>query len=77
MSDEIKEILDEFENLFNTTEAPEHIINDFSKIKKCIINLQGKCDKAMKLLEDFYNNRSVPLRNISKAYEVLRGDDEE
>ena len=37
---DIKEILEEFESLFETSEAPEHIIEDFNKIKDYITNLQ-------------------------------------
>lgn len=40
MTDEIKEILDEFESLFEVSEVPEHIINEFNKVKDCITNLQ-------------------------------------
>ena len=40
MKDEIKEILDELESMFEISEAPEYIINGFNKIKDCITNLQ-------------------------------------
>ena len=45
MTEEIKEILEEFDNLFEISEAPEDIINDFNKIKNCFTNLQQKVDQ--------------------------------
>jgi chromosome segregation ATPase len=40
LKDEIKEILNELESLFEISESPEHIINGFNKIKYYITNLQ-------------------------------------
>ena len=48
MSKEIKEILDELESLFEISEAPEHIINGFNKLKDYITNLQQKVEQLEK-----------------------------
>lgn len=59
------------------------------KFKDYITNLQEKYEeadndrhklfeqkeKARELLKEFYDSGSCPLRNISKAYEILNGDD--
>lgn len=46
MKDEIKETLDELESLFEISEAPEHIINGFNKIRDYITNLQEQLHQA-------------------------------
>lgn len=40
-------------------------------------NYKSRNEKAMKLLKEFYDSGSCPLRNISKAYEILNGDDKD
>ena len=45
MNKEIKEILDELESVFEISEAPEHIINGFNKIKDYITNLQEENER--------------------------------
>lgn len=93
MSEEIKEILEEFESLFDTTEAPEDIINDFNKIKNYIINLQKIADSRMNtilkieqyLIECGVDDDTLKYCNIydvngvelKKYIEELKGDDKE
>lgn len=51
MSKEIKEILDELESLFEISEAPEHIINGFNKLKDYITNLQQKVEQLENIID--------------------------
>ena len=57
MKDEIKEILDELESLFEISEAPEHIINGFNKIKDYITNLQEKYKSSQITLAEEWKKR--------------------
>lgn len=36
--------------------------------------LANKCEKAARLLKEFYDSGTTPLKNISEAYEVLQGE---
>ena len=79
MSKEIKEILDELESLFEISEAPEHIINGFNKLKDYITNLQQKVEQlenirkeaieATKDVKQFVYDELVD-RNVSGATET-------
>ena len=70
MKDEIKEILDEFESLFEVSEAPEHIINGFNKIKYCITNLQEELEGYKQERERLLNKLDYVKKNKELQQEV-------
>lgn len=73
----------------NEINFSEMLFNRDERLLDYITNLQEKYEeadndrhklfeqkeKARELLKEFYDSGSCPLRNISKAYEILNGDD--
>ncbi len=68
MKNEIKEILDELESLFEISEAPEHIINGFNKIKDYINNLQEENEDLLyykKIIDKIIIIKDYPYKEDS------------
>lgn len=59
MNKEIKEILDELESVFEISEAPEHIINGFNKIKDYITNLQEENERLKEECKKWKENHKA------------------
>ena len=66
MNDEIKEILLEIESLFEVSEAPEHILEGFAKIKDYITNLQQENERLNEILV-WKQNRESELFTIESV----------
>jgi len=78
MNNEIKEILEELESLFEVSEAPEHIIKDFDKIKDYITNLQEKYNDLLEVHKIENNDIQELLERKEKAINrisLMRMDD--
>lgn len=76
MKEDIKYLLEEFESLFETSEAPEHIIKDFNKIKDYITNLQKGIKSVIWQIEHNIRPQSL-LRDkylITQLNNILKGE---
>ena len=65
MNEEIREILNEFENLFEISEAPENIIKDFNMIKDYIDNLQQENKQLKEKINGVYEERDYLYNKTS------------
>lgn len=72
MKEEIKEILDELESLFEISEAPEHIINGFNKIRDYITNLQEERNMFKGSFETMSKNYFEEKSRNEKAIEYIK-----
>lgn len=75
MKDEIKEILDELESMFEISELEEQV-NNINKIRDCITNLQQEIEKTNKLLS-IANDEVVSYTNacIDLQQEIKEAND--